>query len=83
MIRYKYIKIPIDIIPEENILEYNLTHVPDNGHEYFEIRKRMYGLTQVGILFIHTLLRRIDLKGYAPCKHTPGIWRHKCKPGTL
>ena len=37
--RYEHIKIPIDIIPEEIILEYNLVNLANNGYVYCEIWK--------------------------------------------
>ena len=47
---YDYIKLPIDILPEEIILEYNLVNLAHNGYVYCEIWKGMYGLLMVGIL---------------------------------
>ena len=41
---YDYIKLPIDILPEEIILEYNLVNLSHNGYVYCEIWKGMYGL---------------------------------------
>ena len=34
---YEYIKIPMDIITEETILEYNLVNLAHNGYVYYEI----------------------------------------------
>ena len=79
-IRYEYIKIYIDIIPEEIIMEYNLINIAHNGYIYCEIWKGMYCLPKAGILANHQLVRRLEPKGYSPCKHTPGLWRHKWVP---
>ena len=81
--RHKCIKIPIDIIPEDIIMEYNLMNLTHNGYIYCEIRKRMYGLPQAGILYNQQLFTLLEPKGYVPCKHTPIIWRHKWRPITL
>jgi hypothetical protein len=51
MVRYKYIQIKIDDIPDGIIVEYN-SHdkVSNDGHIYVKIQKGMYGLLQAGIL---------------------------------
>ena len=77
LIRYEYIKIPIDILPEEIILEYNLMNLSHNEYVYFEMRKVVYGLPQAGILVNQQLVQRLETKVYATCKHTQGLWRHK------
>ena len=73
MSQYEYIKLPIDILPVEIILEYNPMSLTNNEYVYCEICKGMYGLPQAGILFNQELLRQLKPKGYAPCKHTPGL----------
>ena len=40
----------------------------------------MYGLSQAGILANELLQKNLMNHGYAPCKHTPGLWTHKTKP---
>ncbi len=51
MVRYEYVRIKIDDIPDKIIVEYNLRDkVSNNGHIYVEIQKGMYGLPQAGIL---------------------------------
>ena len=45
MTRYEYVRIKIDDIPEEIVVEYNLHNkVAGDGYVYVEIRKGMYGL---------------------------------------
>ena len=51
MTRYKYMKIYLDIIPEEIILKYNLRYLASNGWVYMEIRKGVPGLKQAGRIF--------------------------------
>ena len=45
MDRYEYMKLPLDIIPEEIIQQYNLRNLEQKGFVYMEIQKGMYGLT--------------------------------------
>ena len=46
--RYEYINVPLDIIPEEIIQQYNLRNLAHKGFVYMEIQKFMYGLPQAG-----------------------------------
>ena len=80
LIRYEYIKIPIDVIPEEIILEYNLMSLAHNGYVYCEIWKLMCGIPQAGIFSNKQLVQQLETKGYAPCKDTPGLQRSKWVP---
>lgn len=83
MARYEYMRLPIDIIPDEIIAQYNLLPLIHHGYVYIEIRKGMYGLPQAGILANQLLTKRLALHGYAPTTHTPGLWRHKTRPITF
>ena len=38
--------LPLEIIPDEIIQQYNLEELSDNGWVYLEILKAMYGLKQ-------------------------------------
>jgi hypothetical protein len=50
MARYEYVRLKIDDIPQEIILQYNLKKKVDaDGYVYIEIKKGMYGLPQAGI----------------------------------
>ena len=40
MNRYEYMKLPLDIIPEEIIQQYNLRNLAHKGFVYTEIKKR-------------------------------------------
>ena len=50
MDRYDYMKLPLDINPEEIIQQYNLRNFQHKGFVYMEIQKGMYGLPQAGII---------------------------------
>ena len=43
---YKYVRMSLDIIPEEIITQYELRKIAVNGWVYIEIRKGMPGLKQ-------------------------------------
>ena len=81
MVRYEYVRIKLDDIPEEIIVEYGLRDkVASDGHVYVEIRKGMYGLPQAGILAQQLLEQRLNEHGYSQSKAVPGLWTHKTRP---
>jgi hypothetical protein len=80
MARYKYMRLPITIIPQEIIDEYNLLDIVHNGFIYMEIRRGMYGLPQAGIIANQLLTERLAPQGYYQCRQTPGLRRHKWRP---
>ena len=51
-----------------------------NDYIYIKIRRGMYGLPQSGILANQFLTARLAPHGYYQCRHTPGLWKHKCRP---
>ena len=48
MHRYEYMKIALDLVPNEIIAQYNLRAFASNGWVYLEIRKVMSGLKEAG-----------------------------------
>jgi hypothetical protein len=48
--QYKYMKMPLRLIPDNIIEHYGLQEKAVDGYVYMEIRKGMYGLPQAGIL---------------------------------
>jgi hypothetical protein len=81
MVRYEYIQIKIDDIPDKIIVEYNLRDkVSNDGHTYFEIQKEMYGLPQAGIFAQKLLEKQLNEHGYSQSKAVPGLWTHKTQP---
>jgi hypothetical protein len=74
------LRLPLAIIPDEVIEQYNLKSISIDGWVYLEIRKGMYGLKQAGILANQLLQKRLEPYGYYPARHTPGLWLHKSKP---
>ena len=74
---YEYMFLPLNLIPEEIVQQYNLHKLVSNGKVYCEIRKGMYGLPQAGILANKKLKNDIAPYGYYPCSNGPGLWKHK------
>ena len=60
--------------------EYDLHALVRNGYVLCEIRRGMYGLPQAGILAYEQLVKILAPFGYAPTRHTPGLWQHKTRP---
>jgi hypothetical protein len=72
--------IPIKLIPQEIIDQYNLLPLVSDGHVYIEVQKGINGLPQAGIIANQLLARRLVIHGYRQTKCTPGIWRHVTRP---
>jgi hypothetical protein len=77
---YKYIRIPVEMIPEEFNITYNLTPLICNGFLYAEVCKGTYGLPQAGKIAQNCLTKVLDPWGYAPVPITTGLWAHKTQP---
>ena len=77
---YEYMFIPITSIPHEIITHFKLHDIVHNGKVYMEIRRRMYGLPQAGILAEKQMIRFLGHYGCTPVRHTPGLWRHTWHP---
>ena len=56
-------QLPISIIPDEIIEQYNSQELEHDGKVYTEIKKGMYGLPQSGILANNLLIERLDTFG--------------------
>jgi hypothetical protein len=68
---FEYIRIPIKLINQEIIVQYNLLPLVSDGHLYIEVQKGMYGLRQAVILANQLLARRLAIHGYHQTKFTP------------
>jgi hypothetical protein len=80
MQRYEYMKLPIKLIPQEVIDQYNLLDLVSDGYIYIEIRKGMPGLKQAGRLANDRLQTHLKTFGYAPVPRTPSLWTHESRP---
>jgi Reverse transcriptase (RNA-dependent DNA polymerase) len=74
--RPEYLCIPVTLIPDEIMREYQLQRLVKNGNVLARIDKGMYGLPQAGILANKLLRERLMPHGYRECDHTPGLWKH-------
>jgi hypothetical protein len=74
MDRYEYMRLPIDLMPAEIIIQYNLLPLVHNRFVYVEMRKGMYGLPQAGMLANKLLKKRLAKHGYCPTKHQTHAW---------
>jgi hypothetical protein len=79
----EYMRIPLNLIPDEIIDQYNLHDIAHNGFIYCEIQKGMYGLPQAGKLAHDKLKLHLAKYGYAPCPLTTGLWKHNTRPITF
>jgi hypothetical protein len=78
--RYEYVRIPVSMVPEEIMDEYNLHALVHNGYLYVEVRRGIYGLSQAGLLDSILLSKLLAKHGYSPVPHTHGLWTHKWRP---
>ena len=80
MERSEYMRIPTWAIPECIMKQYKLADLVHNNSVLVEIRKGMYGLPQAGKIAQDRLVKHLSHFGYAPTRHTDGLWRHKTRP---
>ena len=83
MDEFEYMRIPLHVVPDSIMDEYNLHDLVVNGFLYVEIRKGMYGLPQSGKLANDRLTKLLKPHGYAPVPITPGLWKHETRPITF
>ena len=76
----RYMRMKIDILPDEIIEKCNLRSIGHNGWVYFRIKRGMYGLPESGILANILLKERLLESGYYECQFTPGLYKHVWRP---
>ena len=74
--RPEFMRLPVNIIPDEIMTKYNLAEIAVNGYVYILVVKGVYGLPQAGKIANELLVKRMRTAGYHPCKFTLGLWRH-------
>jgi hypothetical protein len=74
--RKEYVRLPINIIPEEFIIAYDLRKYAHNGFVYFAIGRGMYGLPQAGRVANDALVIQLAAAGYRPTGLTHGLFKH-------
>jgi hypothetical protein len=77
---YEYMRMPLDLFPDNIVDHCNLRRKAKNGFVYMEIRKGMYGLPQAGILANKLLKKPLRHHGYFEQPHMPGLWKHVSCP---
>eukprot|EP00978_Attheya_sp_CCMP212_P020673 scaffold59435_cov43-Attheya_sp.AAC.3 len=75
----KFMHIPVKIIPERIMIQYNLNRLVHNGYVMVQIKKGMYGLPQAGILANKRLCKHLAKSGYIQMPRTPGLFRHETR----
>ena len=73
-------RLPMSVIPQEIIEQYNLEEIAEDGWVYEKITKGMYRLPQSGKLAHDQLVERLRTEGYSPVQFTEGLWRHGWRP---
>jgi len=83
MARPEFMRLPINLIPQEIIDKYDLNSIVEDGWVFVRIVKGMYGLPQAGFLANELLSKRLEKAGYYQCQFTSGLWRHVWRPITF
>ena len=73
-------RIPLKVLPEHTIKQYNLREHQKGGFVYVEIRRCIYGLPQAGALANKLLKRQLAPAGYCEVPHMPGLFKHLTRP---
>ena len=73
MNRYEYTNLPLEIIPEKIIQQYNLRNLSKKGFVYMEVQKCIYGLPWAGKIANDKLKLHLTNLGYEPAPITPGL----------
>ena len=79
ILEYEYMQIPLTIIPQDIIDQYQLQQIVRNGVIYMDIQKGMLGLKQVGKLANNCIKTHLAKYGYSPVPCTTSLWRHNKK----
>ena len=64
--RYEYMNLPLEIIPEEIIQQYNLRKLAHKGFVYTETQKGIYGLPQSSKIVNDKIKLHLENFGYKP-----------------
>ncbi len=77
---YKYMRIPLALLPIWIIEQYDLKEHALNRFVHLEMRRAVWGLPQAGILANKWLRQNLAPFGYYKCINTPGLWYHNSCP---
>ena len=73
----KYMRISMEVLPQDIIERYDLLRKAVNGYVYVKIKKGMYGLKEAAVLAYNQLVKFLEEHGYYPEIGTAGLWSHK------
>ena len=74
---YEYIFLPIKIIPDEIIGQYELKDMEKYRYVYAEILKGIFRFPQAVRIANDLHTKNISTHGYCQLIHTTGLWKHK------
>ena len=80
MQRYEYMRIPLALLPQAIIDQYDLMSIAHKGHVCVEITKGMYGLPQAGRIANDALVLHLAQDGYHQSAQIPGLFKHETRP---
>ena len=77
---FQYLRISIELIPQEIIDLYHLQDKVKIGCVYCKIICGVYGLPEASVLANKLLKTRLKEHEYFEVKHTPGLFKHETRP---
>ena len=80
MARYEYIRLPMDVILQDIIDEYQLMNNVKNGFIVCEIWQGMWQLSQTEMVANKIIAERLTKHGQRPCEIRPSLWKHGMNP---
>ena len=80
MARPEYMIVPLKIIPDEMIKEYNPLPLARNNMVLAQINYGMYGLPQAGRIAYNKLVLHLTKGGYVPTCRTLSLFNHITRP---
>ena len=72
--RFKYMKLSMDLIPEEINKRYYIKDIGTEGWVCIQIQIGMYGLFKAGVLANRLLTTCLTVRGFFPFQFTPRLW---------
>ena len=80
---FEYMKMQVELIPQEFIDTYQLHDEVKDGHIYIQIERGMYGLPQAEVLLSKLLCKWLVPHGYYKVPYTPGPYETRVHTSTI
>ncbi len=80
---FEYMKMTLNLFLVWIIEQYDLMKHAKDGWVHLEMRRAVWGFSQVDILTNKCLYRKLAPFGYYKCVNTPGLWYHEMRPITF